>query len=178
MVLQRKLVSGWWLLECRPVPPSKPQVSEDIQQCFSTGVPWNLRVPRVRARGSTFWMLVEQEYPACSEGSATFGGFQVLTCVNSDFQPWQQSGIRSENDCCLLKKNFGCVCLKHGPEFKRFAEIVKHKFRTKLLTKLYCDVMLTMTTEWVSRGLTYHSALYRSFQNKCNQLELWFLLLI
>ena len=49
----------------------------------------------------------------------------------------------SENDCCL-QKNFGCVCLKHGQKFKRFAEIVKHKFRTELLN--YCSAMVTVLT--------------------------------
>jgi len=59
--------------------------------------------------------------------------------VNLDFQPWQQSSRRREKDCCLPKKNFGYVCPNDGPEFKRFAELVKHKFRTELLNYCSCN---------------------------------------
>jgi len=37
---------------------------------------------------------------------------------------------QKQSSCCLSN----CVCLKHGPEFKHFAAVTRHKFRTELLT--------------------------------------------
>jgi len=89
------------------------------------------------------WMLLEQEYRGLLRRLCNiWSSFQILTNVNLGFHPWQQSSARSENNCCLSKKNFGCVCLKHGPEFKRFKEIVKHKFRTDFSN--YCILMVTV----------------------------------